>query len=80
MTEAKRILIVDDEQSMCEMLAILLKKEGLDVGTAGSRAEAAERLRRGPVDLVLTDVQLPDGDGLEILRHVKSASPEYTDS
>jgi len=75
-TEAKRILIVDDEQSMCEMLAILLKKEGLDVDTAGSRAGAAERLRRGPVDLVLTDVQLPDGDGLEILRHVKSASPE----
>ena len=76
MTEAKRILIVDDEQSMCEMLAILLKKEGLEVGTAGSRAEAADHLRRGPVDLVLTDVQLPDGDGLEILRHVKSASPE----
>jgi len=75
-TEAKRILIIDDEQSMCEMLAILLKKEGLEVATAGSRAEAAERLRRGPVDLVLTDVQLPDGDGLEILRHVKSASPE----
>ncbi len=76
MTEAKRILIVDDERSMCEMLAILLKKEGLDVRTAGSRTEAAGLLRAGPVDLVLTDVQLPDGDGLEILRHVKSASPE----
>ena len=76
MTEAKRILIVDDEQSMCEMLAILLKKEGLEVRSAGSRAEAADLLRQGPVDLVLTDVQLPDGDGLEILRHVKSASPE----
>jgi two-component system, NtrC family, response regulator PilR len=75
-TEAKRILIVDDEQSMCEMLAILLKKEGLDVRSAGSRAGAADLLRQGPVDLVLTDVQLPDGDGLEILRHVKSASPE----
>ena len=76
MTEAKRILIVDDEQSMREMLAILLKKEGLDVRSAGSRSEAAEALRRGPVDLVLTDVKLPDGDGLEILRHVKAASPE----
>jgi DNA-binding NtrC family response regulator len=75
-TEAKRILIVDDEQSMCEMLAILLKKEGLEVRSAGSRAEAADLLRQGPVDLVLTDVQLPDGDGLEILRHVKAASPE----
>ncbi|HEY7922364.1 MAG TPA: sigma-54 dependent transcriptional regulator [Vicinamibacteria bacterium] len=72
----KSILIVDDEQSMREMLAILLKKEGLDVRSAGSRSEAAETLRRGPVDLVLTDVKLPDGDGLEILRHVKSGSPE----
>jgi two-component system response regulator PilR (NtrC family) len=72
----KRILIVDDEQSMREMLAILLKKEGLDVRSAGSRAEAAEALRHGPVDVVLTDVKLPDGDGLEILRHVKAASPE----
>jgi two-component system response regulator PilR (NtrC family) len=74
--EAKRILIVDDEQSMREMLAILLKKEGLDVRSAGSRSEAADALGRGPVDLVLTDVKLPDGDGLEILRHVKAASPE----
>jgi two-component system response regulator PilR (NtrC family) len=72
----KRILIVDDEQSMREMLAILLKKEGLEVRSAGSRSEAAELLRGGPVDLVLTDVKLPDGDGLEILRHVKSSSPE----
>jgi two-component system response regulator PilR (NtrC family) len=70
-----RILIVDDEQSMREMLAILLKKEGLDVSTAGSRAEAANALGRVAFDLVLTDVKLPDGDGLEILRHVKAGSP-----
>ena len=72
----KRVLIVDDELSMREMLAILLKKAGLDVRTAGSRAEAAQTLGAGPVDLVLTDVKLPDGDGLEILRHVKAAAPE----
>jgi two-component system response regulator PilR (NtrC family) len=75
-TEARRILIVDDERSMREMLVILLKKEGLDVRSAGSRAEAAEALARGGIDLVLTDVKLPDGDGLEILRHVKAGSPE----
>jgi two-component system, NtrC family, response regulator PilR len=72
----KRILIVDDEQSMRDFLAILLKKEGLEVLTAGNRAEAADALRRSAVDMVLTDVRLPDGDGLEILRHVKAASPE----
>jgi two-component system response regulator PilR (NtrC family) len=73
--ETRRILIVDDERSMREMLAILLKKEGLDVRSAGSRAEAADELARSAVDLVLTDVKLPDGDGLEILRHVKAGSP-----
>ena len=72
----KRVLIVDDEQSMREMLGILLRKEGLDVCTAGSRAEAATVLARAAVDLVLTDVRLPDGDGIEVLRHVKAGSPE----
>ncbi len=72
----KRILIVDDEQSMREVLAILLKKEGFEVLTAGSRAEAASALARNAVDMVLTDVRLPDGDGIEILRHVKAAAPE----
>jgi two-component system response regulator PilR (NtrC family) len=72
----KRILIVDDEQSMRELLAILLKKEGFEVETAGSREEAARALSGRAVEMVLTDVRLPDGDGLEILRHVKAASPE----
>jgi two-component system response regulator PilR (NtrC family) len=72
----KRILVVDDEQSMRELLAIMLKKEGFDVVTAESRAVAAAVLGQGPVDMVVTDVKLPDGDGIEILRHVKAASPE----
>jgi len=71
----KRILIVDDEQSMRELLAILLKKDGFEVVTAASRADAAAALKNSTVDLVLTDVRLPDGDGLEVLRHVKAASP-----
>jgi two-component system, NtrC family, response regulator PilR len=72
----KRILVVDDEQSMRELLAIMLKKDGYDVVTAESRAVAAGVLGQGPVDMVVTDVKLPDGDGIEILRHVKAASPE----
>ena len=61
---------------MRDMLGILLRKEGLDVRAAGSRAEAARALADGDVDLVLTDVRLPDGDGIEVLRHVKAATPE----
>jgi two-component system response regulator PilR (NtrC family) len=72
----RRILVVDDEQSMREMLAIMLRREGFEVVAAESRAVAAAVLAQGPVDLVITDVKLPDGDGIEILRHVKSASPE----
>ena len=72
----KRILVVDDEQSMRELLAIMLRKDGFDVVAAESRAQAAAVLARGPVDLIVTDVKLPDGDGIEILRHVKAAAPD----
>jgi two-component system response regulator PilR (NtrC family) len=72
----KRILVVDDEQSMRELLAIMLRKDGFDVVAAESRTQAAAVLARGPVDLIVTDVKLPDGDGIEILRHVKAAAPD----
>jgi two-component system response regulator PilR (NtrC family) len=71
-----RILVVDDEQSMREMLGIMLRKEGYGVVMADSRAQAAAVLGHEAVDMVITDVRLPDGDGIEILRHVKAASPE----
>jgi two-component system response regulator PilR (NtrC family) len=72
----KRILVVDDEQSMRELLAIMLNREGFEVLQADSRAMAASVLARDPVDMVITDIRLPDGDGIEILRHVKAASPD----
>jgi two-component system response regulator PilR (NtrC family) len=72
----KRILVVDDEPSMREMLAIMLFKEGFEVLVAESRAAAARVLGQSAVDMVITDVRLPDGDGIEILRHVKSAAPQ----
>ena len=70
-----RILVVDDEQSMREMLGIMLRKEGYEVVVADSRTQAAAVLGHEAVDMVVTDVRLPDGDGIEILRHVKAASP-----
>jgi len=72
----KRILVVDDEQSMRELLAIMLRRDGFDVVAAESRTQAAAVLARGPVEMIITDVKLPDGDGIEILRHVKAAAPE----
>jgi len=72
----KRILVVDDEPSMQEVVGIMLRKEGFEVALAGSRGEAAEALAACPVDMVITDIKLPDGDGLEILRHVKAGAPD----
>jgi two-component system response regulator PilR (NtrC family) len=72
----KRILVIDDEPSMRELLGIMLRKEGYDVVTAENRATAAAAFSQGAVHMVITDVKLPDGDGIEILRHVKAASPE----
>ena len=60
----KRVLVVDDEQSMRELLAIMLRRDGFDVVAAESRTQAAAVLARGPVDLIVTDVKLPDGDGI----------------
>ncbi len=71
-----RILVVDDEPSMRDLLGIMLRKEGFEVVLAESRAVAAAVLARGPVEMVITDLRLPDGDGIEILRHVRAAHPD----
>ena len=72
----KKILVIDDEASMREMLGIMLRKEGYAVEIAANRSTAAAVLDRGPVNMVITDVKLPDGDGIEILRHLRAASPD----
>jgi DNA-binding NtrC family response regulator len=69
-------MVVDDEKSMRELLAIMLRKEGYDVVTVEGRAQAAAVLATQVLDMVITDVRLRDGDGIEILRHVKAASPQ----
>lgn len=71
----KKLLIVDDEKSMREFLAIVLRKEGYYVVTADN-GEAALRLVEGDIfDLVMTDMKMPGLDGLELLRAVKEVSP-----
>jgi two-component system response regulator PilR (NtrC family) len=72
----RKILVVDDEESIRDLLGIMLRKEGYELLMAESRAAAARVLARDPVDMIITDVKLPDGDGIEILRHVKAVSPD----
>jgi len=69
------ILVVDDEASMREFLEILLAKDGHQVTVAGDVPAALKATAEGEVDLVLTDLRLGAGDGMEVLRGVKQHSP-----
>ena len=68
------VLVVDDEADLRELLALTLVRLGLDVDTAESVAAARARLSRQRYDLCLTDMRLPDGTGLELVREVAQAS------
>src|SRR5438128_2002105 len=70
-----RILVVDDEPMMSDSLRQHLVEEGYTVDTAASGAEAIDLFDGGAHHLVICDVQLPDMDGLTLLRHMKDAKP-----
>jgi len=68
-----RILVVDDHEGSARALSRLLSREGHDVVTAGSAADALTAARWGrPVDLLLSDIGLPEVDGCELLRRLRS--------
>jgi two-component system response regulator PilR (NtrC family) len=70
-----RILVTDDERSMRELLAIVLRREGYDVLVASDGATAIAALERGSVDLLISDIKMPDMTGIEVLRAAKSLDP-----
>jgi two-component system response regulator PilR (NtrC family) len=65
-----RILVVDDEQSMLEFLGVLLREEGYEITTARSVAEGRQRWSEDDFALVLCDLMMPDGSGLELLEEI----------
>jgi DNA-binding NtrC family response regulator len=71
-----RLLIVDDESSIRDMLAIYFHKRGFEVITASSFAEGTAGAARSNPDLILSDIKMPDGNGLDLLRKVKADSPK----
>jgi two-component system response regulator PilR (NtrC family) len=71
-----RVLVVDDEQSMRELLAIMLRQAGYDVAVADGGEAAVERLGKGEsFDLVVTDLRMRKVDGLAVLKAAKEFSP-----
>ncbi|WP_188940169.1 response regulator transcription factor [Nakamurella endophytica] len=67
-----KVLVVDDEQTLAELLALALRYEGWEVRTAGDGAAAVTAARELRPDLVVLDVMLPDMDGLEVLRRLRN--------
>jgi len=69
------VLIIDDKKSMVDMLSKTMHAESFAVLTAYSVKEARKLVRQGDIDIVVTDLMLPDGDGIEVLKAVKENSP-----
>jgi two-component system response regulator PilR (NtrC family) len=68
-------LVVDDEADIRELLVLTLERMGLDVESAASVTEAQQKLARREFALCLTDMRLPDGDGIELMRHIFQQRP-----
>ncbi len=73
---ANKVLVIDDEPDIRELLAITLRRMKVEPVCAASLAEGEEALRDGAVRFCLTDMRLPDGDGLDMLERLQCSRPE----
>lgn len=71
-----RVLAVDDEPSIVELLSMAMRYEGWEVTTASTGAEAVRAARETQPDAIILDMMLPDFDGMEVMRRVRAESPE----
>jgi DNA-binding NtrC family response regulator len=71
-----RILVVDDESIVCESCKRILDEDGYEVETALSGEEAFEKMKENPFDIVITDLKMPDIDGMEVLRTFRQEYPD----
>ena len=76
MSRALRLLVVDDEEVIRDVLSTLLERQGYDVTVAADAAEALAQFDADPFDIVLLDLMLPDRPGLEVLRAIRSRDPD----
>ncbi len=76
MSQPLRVLIVDDEEIIRDVLETLLEREGYEVTSAETGTEALKAFEADPHDLVLLDLMLPDRSGLEVLREIRRRDPD----
>ncbi len=67
----RRIFLVEDDRAIAKNLVLLLRAEGFEVAHAPTRAQALTELARGPFDLALIDISLPDGNGFSLLTEIR---------
>lgn len=72
----EKILVVDDEKSLREVMSIMLKRAGYAVTEASDGEEAIGQVNKDIFDLVITDLRMPKADGMDVLKAVKSSSPD----
>ena len=72
-----QVLVVDDSPSIRELLSSILKKSGFDVTSASDRKEGLSTAKEGNYNLVITDVNMPEMDGIELVGHLRKL-PEYS--
>jgi CheY-like chemotaxis protein len=72
----KRILVIDDEEFMQDIIKEMLELEGYVVVTAGNGRKGLELYRKEPCDLVITDIFMPEMEGLETIRELRRHAPK----
>ncbi|MCA9436192.1 MAG: sigma-54-dependent Fis family transcriptional regulator, partial [Candidatus Omnitrophica bacterium] len=71
-----KVLIVDDEENLCRILSLVLKDEGFEIEVANDGQSAVGLIDKNAYDCILTDVRMPELDGLALLREAKKRDPD----
>ena len=72
----ERVLVIDDDPGLAEVIELLLSREGYAAERAATVKAGLERLDTSAIDLVITDLKLPDGTGLDVIRRIRGTRPE----
>ena len=76
--KSQHVLVVDDEPDIRELLHLTLSRMGLEVTTAEDLADARRALQSGEFSFCLTDMRLPDGNGLDLVSEICATAPEVS--